>query len=300
MFPRNLNVFRFEVMPHGDIEARLADHRCREPGSMEFTTSGFVSPFGRSDDRLTIRSGPFVGFQYQAMHRDLRNQVVLDELAKEVEKIAESEGRKVNGRERRRIKDDVINRLLPHAPVLSRRVFGWFDPINGWLVLDVSSRRVAENVLSALREAFGSFPAVPLAPKEDPRIVMTHWLATGQLPKHLTLGDTCELRDTAALDSVVRCRRIDLDSDEVREHLRSGKQCFSAGLVYDDRISFVLTSTLAITGMRPLDVILDEQADSAESADAEHESNFALATLEMAGLLTFLEDTFKIPRPRSA
>jgi recombination associated protein RdgC len=300
MFPRNLNVFRFDVMPHNDVDVALTEHRCREPGPMELATRGFASPFGRSDDRMTIRSGPFVGFLYRAMHRDLRSRVVLDEVAKEVEKIDQDEGRKVSGRERKRIRDDVVDRLLPNAPVIAQQVFGWFDPINGWLVLDVRSRKVAENVLSQLRDAFGSFPAVPVAPDASPRLLMTHWLATGEVPRVIALGDECELRTTDTHGAVVKCRRQDLDTDEVREHLRTGKQCFAAGLVYDDRIAFVLSESLAISGLRPLDVILDSKADAPESADAEHESNFALATLEVSGLLAFLEDTFKIARPRSS
>jgi recombination associated protein RdgC len=300
MFPRNLNLFRFDVMPHADVEAALGKHRSREPGPQEFATQGFVSPYGRTDDRMTIRSGSYVGFRYQARHRDLRPTSVNEAIAKEIDAITKDEGRKVGTRERKRIRDDVVNRMLPHAPVISSNVFGWLDPINGWLVLDVRSRRNAEAVLSSLREAFGSFPAVPLAPDNEPRLLLTHWLATGEVPKHIALGAECELRDPTSHGAVVKCRNQDLDTDEVREHLRSGKQCFSAGLVYDDRVDLVLSADLTVTGLRPLDVILEAQGGEHDSEDAEIESDFALATLEVAGLLAFLEDAFKIRRPRSA
>ena len=115
------------------------------------------------------------------------------------------------------------------------------DARDGWLVVDSSSRKVAEQVVTRIREALGSFPAVPLAPEVSPRAVMTDWLADGNLPAGFALGDECELRDPAtATGAVVRARRQDMDSEEVREHLRNGKQVFSLGLVFDDRMTFVL------------------------------------------------------------
>ncbi|MET0935738.1 MAG: recombination-associated protein RdgC, partial [Luteibacter sp.] len=45
------------------------------------------------------------------------------------------------------------------------------------------------------------------------------------------------------------------------------------------------------------DVVLDEQADSPESAAAEMDANFALMALEYERLLGKLEEWFKLPRP---
>jgi recombination associated protein RdgC len=215
-----------------------------------------------------------------------------------VQKIADEEGRKVNGRERKRIKDDVMNELLPRAFVRTSRMSAYADRKNGWLVMDTSSRKSAENTLSQIREALGSFPAVPLAPEESPRILMTHWVATGELPAGLALGDECELRDPAtASGAIARCRRQDLDTDEIREHLRTGKQVFQLGLVFDDRISFVLGEDLILRKIKFTDVVLDEQGDSPESAAAEMDANFALMAGEYARLFGKLEEWFKLPRP---
>jgi recombination associated protein RdgC len=43
--------------------------------------------------------------------------------------------------------------------------------------------------------------------------------------------------------------------------------------------------------------VLDEQADSHESAAAEADANFALMSLEYQRLLERLEAIFKLPRP---
>ena len=299
MFPRNLSLFRFGSMPSDDVSAALANHRVRDPGPLEMATSGFVSPYGLADDRLTVTSSGYVGFVFARNERLLLPSAVNDALVKKVQKIAAEEGRRPGMRERKRIKEDLVTEMLPHAPVRSRRVAGWLDARAGWLIVDTPSRKVAEQALSQLREAFGSFPAVPLAPEELPRVLLTGWLAKGELPAKLSFGDQCELRDPASNGSVVRCRRQDLETEEVREHLRNGKQAFSLGLAYDDRLSFVLTESLSITGLRALDVVIDSR-DIAESDSVQVESDFALAALEVNALLAFLENAFDIRRPQEA
>jgi recombination associated protein RdgC len=297
MFPRNLSLFRFSESPCDDIPAALAKHRVREPGPLEMATAGFASPYGLADDRFTVHSGHYIGFVFVVSERLLPASAINDALAKKVQKIAEDESLKVGSRERKRLREDLLTEMLPHAPVRSRRVFGWIDDRAGWLIVDTASRKTAENALSALREAFGSFPAVPLLAHEEPRVLLTDWLANGELPRKLTLGDQCELRDmSGAAGSVVRCRRQDLDAEEVREHLRNGKQAVSIGLVFEERLSFVLSDSLAVTGLRALDIVVDGTT-VAESSAMQVECDFALATLEVANLLAFLQDTFKIGRP---
>lgn len=297
MLPRNLTLFRFGTTPSKNIASDLANHRVREPGPMEMATCGFASPYGVTDDRLTIVANDCTGFVFMQYERVLPAIAVNDALAKKVRKIADDEGRRVGNRERKRLRDDVLTEMMPHAPVKPRRIFGWIDAQQGWLVIDTSSRRYAELALKSLREAFGSFPAVPLTPDESPCVLFTDWLANDALPAQLTLGDECELRDPAtATGALVRCRRQDLDADEVKEHLRGGKQAFEVGLVFDQRMSLVLSRDLVVTRLRPLDILQAERMD-AESGDSQLDSDMALATLEVRRLLSFIETTFVVARP---
>lgn len=305
MLPRNLTLFRFSAAVSSDLVSRgigplLAEHPVREPGPLEMGTNGFASPYAIGDDRMTVLSNGCTGFLFQMSDRLLPASAVIEGVAKRVKKIADEEDRKVGGRERKQIREEVLTDMLPNAPIKVRRIRGWLDTNEGWLVLDTSSRRNAENTLTALREAFGSFPAVPLAPEEGPRVLMTDWLANETLPAGVTLGDECELRDMASRDgAVLRCRHQDLDADEVKEHLRNGKQVLELGLVYDERMSLVLTEGLAIKRLKALDVVMDTREES-ESHDAQVESDLALASLEVRRLLAILEAQFKLPRPAEA
>ena len=302
MFFRNLTLFRFSpavAVELKRLDDALGDHRLRPCGPLEMGTRGFVPPVGRGEEApLTHAVNACTLLTVGGEEKLLPAAVVNDELQRKVQKIAEEEGRKVGGRERKRIKEDLLTELLPRAFVRSSRMSAYVDRKHGWLVLDTASRKSAENALTQVREALGSFPAVPLAPEEGPRVLMTDWLATGKLPGGLVLGDECELRDPAtATGAIARCRRQDLDAEEVKEHLRNGKQVFQLGLVFDDRISFVLGEDLVLRKLKFLDVVLDELGDSQQDAAAELDARFALLTLELERLLAKLEEWFGLPRP---
>ena len=302
MFFRNLTLFRFSPAVAADLkrlDEALPEQRLRPCGALEMFTRGFVPPVGRGEEApLTHAVKECTLMTVGGEDKLLPAAVINDELQRKVQKIAEEEDRKVGGRERKRIKEDLLTELLPRAFVRQSRLSAYVDRQNGWLVLDTSSRKSAENALSQIREALGSFPAVPLAPEEGPRVLMTEWLSSGELPAGLTLGDECELRDPAsATGAIARCRRQDLDAEEVKEHLRNGKQVFQLGLTFDDRMTFVLGEDLVVRKLKFLDVVMDEMGDSQNDAYAEMDASFALLTLELARLLAKLEEWFGLPRP---
>jgi recombination associated protein RdgC len=106
------------------------------------------------------------------------------------------------------------------------------------------------------------------------------------------------LRDSGDGGAAVRCRRQDLESDEIREHLKSGKQVFQLGLTFDERLSFSLDEELVVRKLRFLDQVQDELGDAqTDSAVAELEARFALMSLELRRLFDNLQEWFGLPRP---
>lgn len=302
MFFRNLSMMRFSeavaeaVRP--TLDASLAEKPLNPCGPLEQSSAGFVSPHGRDGENLTHSVGGFTLVALGGEERQLPSSVVNEALAKRLADITRNENRRVGGKERKRLKDDIIVDLLPRAFVKSSRVFGYFDFAGGWFVVDTSSRRVLEDFVGELRSAIGTLPMVPLAPEESARTLMTDWVTHGKLPPGLALGDECELRDPAESGAVVRCRHLDLETDEVREHLKTGKQVFQLGLTFDDRISFVLGEDLVIRKLRFLDQVLDELGETqTDSAAAELDARMALMTLEVERLLAKLDEWFGLPRP---
>lgn len=301
MFFRNLTLFRFSeavAVLLGELSARLAEKPFRACGPLEQSTRGFVSPHGSGAEALTHAVGNFHLFALGGEDKLLPASVVNNEVASRIRAIAEREQRRVGAKERKRIKDDVLTDLLPRAFARPFRQLAYVDLTAGWLVVDTGSRRVAEELLSEARDAIGTFPAAPMAPAESARALMTSWVVDGRLPEGFALGDEVELRDPAESGAVVRCRRQDLETDEVREHLKTGKQVYALALTFDDRLSFVLGEDLSARKLRFLDAALDELGNTeTDTAAAELDARFALMTLELSRLLERLDGVFGLPRP---
>jgi recombination associated protein RdgC len=300
MFFRNLTLFRFSpavTKSLKDLDAALAGRVLRACGPLELATHGFVSPFGPDSEVLSHSVAKATLVTLGSEEKLLPAAVVNAELGKRLRKESERRGKPVGGRQRRAIKAEVLDTLLPQAFVRPARLNAYLETKNGWLVLDTASRKAAETALTALREALGSFPAQPLAAAETPRALMTQWLSSGKLPDGLALGDECELRDPAG-GAVIRCRKQELESDEVRAHLKQGKQVFQLGLQFEERASFVLGEDLVIRKFRFLDVVQDSlDAGGKDSAAAELDARFALMTLELERLLQGFQQWFGLERP---
>lgn len=301
MWFRNLTLFRFSpavAKSLKSLEDDLVEKKLRPCGPIELATRGFVSPFGRNEEALVHRTGEFALLTLGGEDKLLPSSVINDELAARLQKIAEKTGRKPGGKERKRLKEEVLTDLLPRAFIRLSKRSAYLDSQEGWFVVDTASKKAAEEAVTQLREALGSFPALPMAAEESPRVLMTDWLAGGKLPAGLVLGDECELRDPVESGAIVRCRRQELETDEVREHLKSGKQVFALGLTFEDRLSFSLGEDLVVRKLRFLDVIQDELGEGdKESAAAELDAVFALMSLELRRLFAKFEEWFGLPRP---
>lgn len=301
MWFRNLTLFRFSpaaVKALKTLDEDLAEKRLRACGPHELATQGFISPYGRGEETLVHHVGKFALVSIGSENRLLPTSVINEELAAKLQKIEDKTGKKPGSRERKRLKEEVLTDLLPRAFIRLSKRSGYLDTDQGWLVFDTASRKAAEEGVSLLRDALGTFPATPMAPEESPRVLMTDWLARGDLPKGLVLGDECELRDPVESGAVVRCRRQELETEEVREHLKSGKQVFQLGLVFEDRLAFSLGEDLVVRKLRFLDLVQDELGEnSKENAIAELDAVFALMSLELRRLFTKFEEWFGIPRP---
>jgi len=301
MWFRNLTLFRFSehaAKALKSLDDKLGEQLLKSCGPLELSSQGFVSPYGRQESTLSHQVGQFALLTVAREDRLLPASVVNEELAARLRKITDKERRKVGSKERKRLKDEVMTDLLPRAFTRLSKLNAYLDTENGWMAIDTASRKAAEGGVSLLREALGSFPAAPLAAEESPKALMTDWLARGKLPSGLALSDECELRDSAEAGAIIRCRRQDLETDEIREHLKSGKQVAQLGLVFNDRLSFTLDEELVVRKLRFLDLVQNELGDvDRESAAAELDACFALMTLELDQLFQRLEEWFGLPRP---
>jgi len=298
MFFRNLTLFRFPTtLDFSQLDSLLPEMVLKPVGALDMSSRGFVSPFGRGDDVLAHRSGDALWLTVGGEDKILPGSVVNDLLAKKLAEIEEKEGRKPGGRTRKRLKEDLVHELLPRAFVKPSRTDALLDLEHGFVAVDTSSRKNAETVVSEIRNAMDSFPALPLNAEVAPRSILTGWIAGEPLPEGLALGEECEMKDAMDGGAVVKCQNQDLQGDEIAKHLEAGKQVTRLALTLDDHLSFVLGEDLVIRKLKFLDGAVD-QLENSEQEDlrAELAARFALMSGEVKRLFVVLEAALKLSR----
>lgn len=299
MFFKNLTFFRFPTtVDLSGVEEQLPHGLLRPVGPLEMNSRGFISPFGREEKvDYCARTDDMLWLSVGAEDKILPAAVVNDLVARRIEEIEEKEGRRPGGRERKRLKDDMLHELLPRAFVKGSRVDAFLDTRHGYIAVDTSSRKVAETVVSDVRGLLGSFPAMPLNAEVAPRSILTGWIAGNDLPEGLDLGEECELKDPSEGGAVVKCQKQELRCPEIDKHLDAGKQVTRLALTVEDNLSFVLGDDLTVRKLKFLDGALDQLEDSeGEGRRMELEARFALQAGEIRRLFLVLEQAFQLSR----
>ena len=117
---------------------------------------------------------------------------------------------------------------------------------------------------------------------QDCRLSATTWT---QQADDFALGDECELREPGEEGGVVRCRGVDLLSEEVETHLHAGKQVVRLALSWDERLSLVLAEDLCLRRLKFADELMKENEDIPEADNAARlDADFALMTEAVTGL----------------
>lgn len=301
MFFRNVTFFRFPAATAkvlAQLDERLAEHPLKPVGPLELGSRGFVSPFGRDEPALSHRIGDGIWLTLGSEDRLLPAVVVNEALQRKLAELEQQEGRRLGGKARARLKDDLIHDMLPKAFVKTSRVSAALDLGHGILAVDTASKKQAESFVSELRHALGSFPALPATPEIAVRGLLTGWISGEPLPAGLALGDECELKDPVDGGAVVKAQRQELTADEITRHLEAGKQVTRLALVLDDHLSFVLGEDGVVRKLKFLEGAVESLENTErDSLHAELDARFALFSGELRRLFAMLETALKISRP---
>jgi len=295
MWFKNLRVYRlnkpFELSPE-ELNEKLDVNEFQPCGKLDPQRSGWVMPLGRHGSEFVHAVSGNIVIAFKQEDKILPSSVVKEHLEERVLELSEQESRHVSRKERDAIKDEVIFSLLPKAFTKSNICFAYIAVRENLIVVNASSAKRAEDVLTALRESIGSLSCVPLTPKQAPTLVMTNWLRNRAAEADFDVAEECEL--AAPKDGrVIRCKNQDLTADEVISHLDAGMVVNKLALVWKEGVQFVLDDQFAIKRLRFEDVIRDKaEVSNAETAAEEFDQEFAVMVVELAGLISDLTRAF--------
>ncbi len=273
-------------MTSEQLEALLAPQAFVQGTSLELQTQGWISPRenGMLVHTVNRQMLLLLGVEKKLLPATVINQVTKIRAAE----IEEQQGFQPGRKQMRELKEQVADELLPRAFSIYRSTWVWIDPVNGWLVVDAASAAKADEVIKLLLKSVDKLPLESLHVQQSPVTAMTDWLAADEAPGGFTGDQGTELRATGESKATVRYVRHTLEADDVRRHIAAGKQCTRLAMTWADRVSFVLTESLTIKRVAPLDV-LKEGADSTTKNDDERfDSDIALMTGELSRMLADL------------
>lgn len=204
------------------------------------------------------------------------------------QELEEQQGFKPGRKQLRELKEQVTDELLPRAFSIRRDTRVWIDPVNGWLVIDAASQTLADDVRGLLVKSVDQLPLTSVRVAHSPVAAMTEWLLSGEAPGGFTVDQDAELRSTGEGGATVRYVGHALEAEDMRRHIEAGKQCMRLAMTWDDRVSFVLTPSLTIKRITPLDVIKEAEDPTAQNDEERFESDFALMTGELGRMLADL------------
>ncbi len=266
MWFKQLSFFVIEArdIPSAEVlEEKLADAAFSPVAGLARESEGFAAAVPFAPERV-FSAGQTSRISLRKEEKILPAVVVREAVEERVIQIQNTEARPVGRREKMELKEAITDELLPRAFAKSTRTELIFERQNGFLLVNQAAANRAENAVSRLREALGGMSVRLPDTAQSPATVMTEWLLSGEAAGDFVLDEDCELKGVGETASVVRVSRQDLTADEVVQHVKSGKVVTQLGLVWQDKVSFVLTQDLALKRIRFLDVVQEEAADAGE------------------------------------
>lgn len=294
MWFKNIQLFRLMedmATTAEELEALLAEKACKPCAKTSPFSYGWVSPFGPDHDVLVHSCNNCLLLAAGRQERVLPAAVINDSLRERIKLIEQRDQRKVYSSEKKRLKDEILFDLLPKAFIRQKTTYAYLDLTAKLLLVDSASHSQAEELTKLLRDSLGRLHILPPITNNKPAVILTDWLQRGHCQADFDLADSCQLLEPRTGKGIIKCEKQDLGANAILSHLKAGKQANKLGLVWQQKLSFVLNDDLSLSRIRPLDIIAErDEADL--SPEQILDNDFAIMSAEFRDLLPKLFTAF--------
>lgn len=266
----------------------LAKKRVFTPcGPHDVSKTGWVPPMGDEFEAFTHHANGLVLLSYKTEKKNIPASTLKEYVDEKVHDQEQKLNRKLKKTEIATIKDNIKHELLPKTLPKATRTFIWLDVKAKLVMVNSSSPRAAENVTALLRGTIGSFPCVPVQLNSPVNVSLTNWVKTGDLPDGLSLGSQATLKSVDdELAAVASVRNQDLMSEEVAGHIETGKLVTKMAIVWQERVSFIITEDFVLNRIRFSEELTAQNEDiSKEDFAQRFDADFVLYTGELMDLI---------------
>jgi len=264
------------------MEQALDAERFVPCGASQDKAIGWTEPRGEAHGPLIEAVNGHRILKLKIETKGVPSAVVARKAKERSAQIEMTEGRKPGKREMKDIKEDVKMSLMPMAFSKESSVLVWIDPATHLMVMDAGSQAKADEVVTMLVKSFVGLSLTLINTQISPQAAMASWLMTQELPVAFSVDRECELKAADESKSLVRYVRHPLDTDEVKQHVQSGKLPTRLALTWEGRVSFSLTEGLQLKKVTFLEGVFE--GVSAEKDDG-FDADVAITTGELSKLL---------------
>ncbi len=282
---RNVRFYRLEGLwpdSEEDLSKDLEKAAFRPCGPFTERSSGFVEVDADSSDSLARRVNGADLMRLRSQSRVLPHAVVNEELEARVHEYRERTREAPSPREKRRLKAEARDELLPKSMLKSDRVWGYVDIQGKILGIDAAQAPAADRFLRRLQATSDTINYQPLQ-FARPFDEFLNSVFLGSAPEQFAAGRECRMQDAADTGSTVRWSNFDLGDRSIRDHVAHGMRLTQLQIVYDNAMSFVLSDTGVITRLKFLG--MDDEANENFEPLARLDADFVLLTGTLRRLL---------------
>ena len=275
---RNVRYYRLEgVWPDGEeaVSEGLAKAGFEPCGPFTERSSGWIPVAPDSSDLLARRLNGADLFRLRSQSRVLPHSVVNEELEARIEEYRQRAGEAPSPREKKRMKAEARDELLPKSMLKSDRIWCYFDLKEQVVGIDAAQETAAERALRRLQAANDSVNFKPLQ-FEQPVNDLLNKVFLGGAPSQFSVGNECRMQDAADSGSIVRWTNFDLSDRSIRDHVANGMKLTHLAIVYDNIMSFVLNENGIITKVKFLG--MDDDAEDHNDPLARLDAEFVVIT----------------------
>lgn len=286
---KNATIFRFSK---GSTHTVVELPQFVPCGPTQPKSVGFVPPRGEEGGPMLENVGGQLIVKLMIETKTVPAHAIQEALKVAVANVERERGRKPGKKETRQIKEDLHQEMLTKAFPKRVAVTGWFNINDGLLIVDSASSARIDDFCAALVASIEKLELRRITSSISPTSLMSSWLFDHEATWDFALGTACQLQSTDETKARVRYANHNLANEEIREHIRTGKNATHLNLSWKDRISFTLTESGALTGIELLDDVITEGRDDQNAFDAD----VAIFTGEMKGLIKDLFGALDIER----
>jgi recombination associated protein RdgC len=245
---------------------------------------GWTSPLDMDNAPLVQAMNGYMMMCMQSEEKILPATVVRQAVNDKVKEIEARDARRVRGKEKLVLKDEMIVTLLPRAFTKISRLYAYIDTKNQQLVLATTHAKKAEQFMALFKKSVSEAVRVFEVSKISP--MLTSWLKNQNYPQEFSVEKACLLQDPNQQNRIIRCQQQDLFAPSIQSIIKEGCEVKQLAVCWQDRVNFVMEEGLMLRGIQYQEDVLTAASDiESESKQEKFDADFFIMTETLAALL---------------